>query len=92
MAETEKKYRAAITATERFLPAKVVTNADMEKLVDTSDEWIRSRTGIVERRFLAEDEPTSKMAIAVAEGLLKRRGLTGGDIDLIIKREVLDDY
>ena len=91
MAETEKKYRAAITATERFLPAKVVTNADMEKLVDTSDEWIRSRTGIVERRFLAEDEPTSKMAIAVAEGLLKRRGLTGGDIDLIIVATITPD-
>ena len=91
MAETEKKYRAAITATERFLPERVVTNADMEKLVDTSDEWIRSRTGIVERRFLAEDEPTSKMAIAVAEGLLKRRGLTGDDIDLIIVATITPD-
>jgi len=73
------------------LPERVVTNADLEKLVDTSDEWIRTRTGISERRFLAEDEPTSKMAIAVAEGLLQRRSLTGDDIDLIIVATITPD-
>ncbi|MBN62690.1 MAG: 3-oxoacyl-ACP synthase [Gemmatimonadetes bacterium] len=91
MAETEKKFRAAITATARFLPDKVVTNADIEKLVDTSDEWIRTRTGIVERRFLEEDEPTSKMAIAVGADLLRKRGLSGDDIDLIIVATITPD-
>ena len=91
MAEREKRYRAAITATEHFLPERIVTNADLEKLVDTSDEWIRTRTGISERRFLAEDEPTSKMAIAVAEGLLQRRSLSGDDIDLIIVATITPD-
>ena len=91
MAETEKKFRAAITATARFLPDKVVTNADMEKLVDTSDEWIRTRTGIVERRFLEEHEPTSKMAIAVGADLLRKRGLSGDDIDLIIVATITPD-
>ena len=57
MAETEKKFRAAITATARFLPDKVVTNADIEKLVDTSDEWIRTRTGIAEINRRAEVKP-----------------------------------
>ena len=66
MADQEKRYRAAITATGRFLPDRVVTNAEMAERVETSDEWIRTRTGIVERRFLPEDEPTSTMAIAVA--------------------------
>ena len=91
MAEREKRYKAAITATEHFLPERVVTNADMEKFVDTSDEWIRTRTGISERRFLAEDEPTSTMAIAVAKGLLGHRGLTGEDIDLIIVATITPD-
>lgn len=91
MAEAEKRYTAAITATEHFLPERVVTNADLEKFVDTSDEWIRTRTGIKERRFLAEDEPTSKMAIAVAQGLLQRRGLAADDIDLIIVATITPD-
>jgi 3-oxoacyl-[acyl-carrier-protein] synthase-3 len=91
VAEREKRYKAAITATEHFLPERVVTNADMEKFVDTSDEWIRTRTGISERRFLAEDEPTSTMAIAVAKGLLGHRGLTGEDIDLIIVATITPD-
>ena len=70
--EEEKKFRAAITATASFLPDKVVTNADMEQMVATSDEWIRTRTGIAERRFLPADEPTSTMANAVAHELLAR--------------------
>ena len=52
MAAPEKKYSAIITATEHYLPEKVLTNFDLEKIVDTSDAWIRERTGIVERRFL----------------------------------------
>ncbi|MYA24130.1 MAG: ketoacyl-ACP synthase III [Gemmatimonadetes bacterium] len=75
--------RAAITATAHFLPDKVVTNADLERLVDTSDGWIRSRTGISERRFLPADEPTSTMAIAVAQELLARRGIAAITPDMI---------
>jgi len=91
VADQEKRYRAAITATGRFLPDRVVTNAEMAERVETSDEWIRTRTGIVERRFLPEDEPTSTMAIAVAEELLQRRGLKAGDIDLIIVATITPD-
>ena len=91
MTEEGKKFRAAITATARFLPDKVVSNADMERLVDTSDGWIRSRTGISERRFLPADEPTSTMAIAVAQELLARRGIAADDIDLIIVATITPD-
>ena len=91
MTEEGKKFRAAITATAHFLPDKVVSNADLERVVDTSDGWIRSRTGISERRFLPEDEPTSTMAIAVAQELLARRGIDADDIDLIIVATITPD-
>ena len=91
MTEEGKKFRAAITATARFLPDKVVTNADMERLVDTSDGWIRSRTGISERRFLPADEPTSTMASAVAQELVVRRGIDASDLDLIIVATITPD-
>lgn len=91
MPEERKRIRAAITATAHFLPDKVVTNADMERLVDTSDGWIRSRTGISERRFLPADEPTSTMASAVAQELLARRGIAADDIDLIIVATITPD-
>lgn len=90
VAEEEKKFRAAITATASFLPDKVVTNADMERRVATSDEWIRTRTGIAERRFLPADEPTSTMANAVAHELLTRRGIAA-DLDLIIVATITPD-
>ena len=69
----------------------MVSNADLERLVDTSDGWIRSRTGIAERRFLPEDEPTSTMAIAVAQELVARRGIDADDIDLIIVATITPD-
>ena len=74
----ETSYGAYISATARFLPERVVTNADLEEFVDTSDEWIRERTGIAERRFLAADEPTSKMAIAVGMDDAPRAQLDAG--------------
>jgi len=91
VAEEEKKIRAAITATASFLPDKVVSNTDLERVVDTSDGWIRSRTGISERRFLPEDEPTSTMASAVAQELLVRRGIDADEIDLIIVATITPD-
>ena len=91
VAEGDKTFRAAITATAYSLPDKVVSNADMEQLVDTSDEWIRTRTGIAERRFLPEGTPTSTMANAVARALLARRGMDAADLDLIIVATITPD-
>lgn len=83
-------YSAAITAVEHYLPDKVVTNADLEKIVDTSDSWIRDRTGIGERRFL-EGKPTSFMATQVARQLLEARQLDAADVDLIIVATITPD-
>ncbi len=77
--------RAAITAVGHYVPPDRLTNADLETMVDTNDEWIRSRTGISERRILkGEGKATAFMATEAARVLLKKRGLTGADIDLII--------
>ena len=85
-----KKYSAIITAVEHFLPEKVLTNSDLEKMIDTSDAWIRERTGIVERRLL-QGQPTSVMAIEVAQKILERRQLDPREIDLIIVATITPD-
>ena len=90
MGQSESTYNAVITATSRFLPEKVMTNADLERLVDTSDEWIQDRTGIRERRIL-EEHPMSFMATAVARQLLAKRQLPAEDIDLIIVATITPD-
>ena len=77
-------YRAAITGLGAYLPEKILTNADIEKIVDTSDEWIRTRTGIRERRIAAKDQATSDLALPAAQEALKNAGLTPKDLDLII--------
>jgi 3-oxoacyl-[acyl-carrier-protein] synthase-3 len=82
--------RAIVTAVERYLPDKILTNADLEKIVDTSDEWIRDRTGIAERRIL-DGQPTSAMAIEVANKLLETRGIGADEIDLIIVATITPD-
>ena len=84
------KPRATITAVSHYVPDKVLTNADLEKIVDTTDEWIRTRTGISERRVL-EDGGSSDMGARAVELLLKRRGITVGEIDLIICATVTPD-
>jgi 3-oxoacyl-[acyl-carrier-protein] synthase-3 len=86
----EKPYSAVITAVAHYVPDKIVTNADLEKVVDTSDEWIRERTGIGARRVL-EGEPTSFMAIEVARQILERRQLDPTEIDLIIVATITPD-
>ena len=63
--------RATVTATARYLPEQVLTNADLEKMVDTSDEWIRNRTGIEKRHLVSEGEVTSDMCAHIANRLLK---------------------
>ncbi len=73
-----------IAGTGSFLPEKVVTNHDLEQTLDTSDAWIRERTGIKRRHIVADDEATSDLALAAAEQALDMAGLTAEDIDLII--------
>jgi len=84
---------AAITAVGGFVPKFVMTNQMLEKLVDTNDEWITSRTGINERRILKEDEGsgTSYMAIKAAEELLKKGNIDPAEIDMVIVATVTPD-
>jgi 3-oxoacyl-[acyl-carrier-protein] synthase-3 len=76
----------------RYESDKVLTNKDLESMVDTSDEWIRTRTGIEERRVAPEGINTSDMSCEAAERALKSAGLTAQDIDLIIVATVTPDY
>ena len=76
--------RIKITGTGFYVPEKILTNADLEKMVDTSDEWIVSRTGIKERRISAPDDACSDLAVKAALRALKKAGLGAKDIDLII--------
>lgn len=86
------QIRAAITAVEGYVPDYVLTNKELETLVDTTDEWITSRTGIKERRLLkGEGKGTSDMAKEAVEGLLKKRGIGPEEIDLLICATVTPD-
>jgi len=76
--------RAVPVGVGHYLPARVVENAEFEKTLDTSDEWIKARSGIERRHFAADDETTSQMAIIAAEAALSQAGLTASDIDAII--------
>jgi len=86
------KIRAAITAVNGYLPDYVLTNQELERMVDTTDEWITSRTGIKERRILkGKDQGTSVMAIEAVKGLLDKRGIKAEEIDLLICATVTPD-
>ena len=76
--------RAIIRSTGSYLPERIMTNADLEKIVDTSDEWIVQRSGIKSRHIAATDQTTSDMAIKAAQNALAESGLTAHDIDGII--------
>lgn len=76
--------RAVIRGTGRYLPERVVENSWFEDKIDTSDEWIRARTGIERRHFAAEGETTSQMAIKAAKAALNRAGIAADQIDAII--------
>ncbi|HXE66342.1 MAG TPA: beta-ketoacyl-ACP synthase III [Rhodanobacteraceae bacterium] len=75
---------ARILATGSALPERVVTNADLEKIVDTSDEWIRTRTGIRERRVAADGETTGDLAFRAAQQALQDAGVKASDLDMVI--------
>jgi len=77
------KY-ARITGTGSYLPERIMTNHDLEKIVETSDEWIRDRTGITERHIAADDERTCDLAEKAARAALEAAGKRASDIDLII--------
>jgi len=81
---TDPQRRIGIIGTGSFVPAQVVTNADLALKLETSDEWIRSRTGICERRIASPDESTSDLAIAAARRALADSGIGAGDVDLIV--------
>lgn len=83
--------RAAITAVGGYVPERVVTNKDLEKLVDTSDEWIQSRTGIKERRIMEDGTATSDICVEAIKQLLVKRNITAEEIDLIIVATVTPD-
>jgi 3-oxoacyl-[acyl-carrier-protein] synthase-3 len=83
--------RAAITSVGRYLPERVMTNADLEKIVDTNDEWIRSRTGIEERRVVEPGTPTSELCLLAARQCLELRGVSPAEIDLIIVATITPD-
>jgi len=73
-----------IIGTGRYLPEKILTNFDLEKMVDTTDEWIRSRTGIEERHIAADDQATSDLAYQAALAAIENAGLTPADIDFML--------
>ncbi|MBR3119099.1 beta-ketoacyl-ACP synthase III [Oceanobacillus profundus] len=80
-----------ILGTGHYLPTRVVTNKDLEKIVDTNDEWIRTRTGIEERRLAEDDIDTSDMAYHAALGALEEAAIDAADIDLILVATVTAD-
>lgn len=85
--------RAKISSVGHYLPEYRLTNKELEKLVDTNDEWIRTRTGIEERRILKDaDKATSYMAVRAANEALERANVSAKDVDLIIVATVTPDY
>ena len=73
-----------IAGTGRYLPERIMTNADLEKIVDTTDEWIRTRTGVERRHVAAEDELTSDLCVEAAKIAIEDAGITAEDLDLIL--------
>jgi 3-oxoacyl-[acyl-carrier-protein] synthase III len=82
--------RATITAVSHYVPEKILSNSDLEKMVETNDEWIRTRTGIRERRILKQGG-TSDLAVPAVQQLLANRGISASEIDLIIVATITPD-
>jgi len=81
-----------ILGTGSYAPDRILTNEDLSKIVDTSDEWIRARSGIRERRIAAPDEATSDLAIRAAQRALEDSGIAASEIDLVVVATVTPDY
>ncbi|MDR2539409.1 MAG: ketoacyl-ACP synthase III [Chlamydiales bacterium] len=84
--------KARIISTGSYLPKKVLSNSDLEKMVDTSDEWIVSRTGMKERRLAEVDEPTSEMGFQAAKRAVEKAGIDIKEIELILFATLTPDY
>jgi 3-oxoacyl-[acyl-carrier-protein] synthase-3 len=91
MSETRSTIDVCIAGTGSYVPERILTNAELAKIVDTTDEWIVSRTGIKERRIAAEGEFTSHMASKAAERALEQAGLTADEVELIIVATITPD-
>lgn len=87
-----KKITAAITGVHGYLPEKILSNKDLEKMVDTSDEWIVSRTGIKTRHILEDGKGTSDMGAEAVKSLLKKKGIAPEEIDLLICATITPDF
>lgn len=87
-----KSIASRLVSFGSFVPSRVVTNTDLEKIMDTSDEWIQQRSGIVERRWISEGETLRLMAKTASEQALSRAGWTADDVDAIIFSTLLSDY
>lgn len=83
---------AAFRSIGAYVPSKVLTNADLEVMVDTSDEWITKRTGIKERHIAAENETTSDMGVKAAELAIERSGIDKNEIDMLVCATISPDY
>ena len=88
----KSRPRARLTGVASYLPDRVLTNAELTEIVDTTDEWIRERTGIRERRIAADDQATSDLAVAAAERVLRATRTSASDIDLIIVATTTPDH
>ena len=86
------EFASVVRGVGGYLPAKVLTNADLSKMVDTTDEWITARTGISKRHIAAEGETTSDMGAAAARKAMEAAGVGPADIDLIIVATATPDY
>ncbi|RME32449.1 MAG: ketoacyl-ACP synthase III [Deltaproteobacteria bacterium] len=84
--------RARITGTGSYVPEKVLSNVELEQMVDTSDEWITTRTGIRERRVAADDENTSDLAVKAARAALEKAGATPEEIGYIVVGTITGDF
>src|SRR6516162_10049337 len=83
--------RSVVLGCGSYLPSRVLTNAELSRMVDTSDEWITERTGIRERRIAAKGQATSDLATAAARDVIEKRGIDASEVDLIIVATVTPD-
>lgn len=86
------KITAAITSVQGYVPEGILSNQDLEKMVDTNDEWITSRTGIKERRLAAKGEALSDFGAKIVAGICEKRGIDPSEIDMIVVGSITSDY